>query len=302
MAVEAARGCGYRKVGGLYMVGPSQGYPCLRMPANVGLCPCCGQGIQFSRGFRWIDASQLIGDCVKAGLTGLVPDMCRWVETASRGSHLSTCPFRDPRVGLLWVGAQFYTPESFQEEASRLGISKRITAVPKDFRVGLDWVLLAHKKAGRQLVWHDAQPGEQTPLDVELIRFEDGKQQLGAWESCPAVFMAFRPSAIEKVVTKKMLDEMTEQQRAADSKRGISYAVVPEDDPDHRGTVYDAKKGPLDPFHKALDELERMAKGFPDDPGDCFLDKEESAEDFKSDEPDESEDAEGFEANEKRGV
>ena len=52
------------------------------------------------------------------------------------------------RVGLIWVGEKFYpTPQDFCAEAEKMGISRRIPAVPNDFVLGETWVWLAHRKA-----------------------------------------------------------------------------------------------------------------------------------------------------------
>jgi len=40
MAVEAKRGCGYRKVGGLYIVSGGQGISCHRLPMNIHVVSC----------------------------------------------------------------------------------------------------------------------------------------------------------------------------------------------------------------------------------------------------------------------
>src|SRR3974390_353810 len=135
MAVEPRRGCGYRKVNGLYIVGEGEGVPCCKMPILLRVCPCCGAGIKQSRGWSWIDPQPFLkGECL-AG-------------SAFQGN----CPAASPaglgeRVGLLWLGAEFYpTPASFAKEAHELGISRRIAAVPRGFKVGEHWVFLAHPK------------------------------------------------------------------------------------------------------------------------------------------------------------
>jgi len=49
-------------------------------------------------------------------------------------------------VGLS-VGRQHYTAPGFMREAAERGISKRIGALPRDFKVGESWVYLAHLDA-----------------------------------------------------------------------------------------------------------------------------------------------------------
>src|SRR5207302_7622776 len=55
VAVEAKRGCGYRKIGGLYFVGGGRGVACDRLPIPLDICPTCGHGIKQTRGFTWVD-------------------------------------------------------------------------------------------------------------------------------------------------------------------------------------------------------------------------------------------------------
>ena len=72
MAVEAKRGCGYRKVGGLYLVSDGLGIPCDRLPITLEVCPCCGAGIKPARGWTWVDVPTLVkGNHMVAGV---VPD------------------------------------------------------------------------------------------------------------------------------------------------------------------------------------------------------------------------------------
>src|SRR6185437_13882264 len=115
MAVEAKRGCGYRKVGGIYLVADVGGIASGRLPIPLTVCPTCGSGIKQTRGWTWVDLPPLVeaaGLQCKAGL-----------DTCFR------CPLNDPRrigrAGLLWIGEQFYpTPEHFAFEAESLGISR----------------------------------------------------------------------------------------------------------------------------------------------------------------------------------
>ena len=97
----------------------------------------------------------------------------------------------------MWVGEKFYkTPVHFSKEAAVQGISKRLPFIPKDFAVGIDWILLAHAKT---LV--------HGPAGTELK---------------PAIFMAFCPERIEYVVTGNETDD--ELQALAD--RGLTLVDV----------------------------------------------------------------------------
>ena len=143
------------------------------------VCPCCGEGIRPSRGFTWIDLNRLMRQ-----------SRC----LANDPSH--SCPLQhvgDPekapeqfsKVGLIWVGEQFYPEvEDFTEEAARLGISRRISAVPRGFELGKTWIALAHRKA-----YKDPHQGDKEE-----------------WTS--AIFTVFKPTAIEYVTTGQESDEV----------------------------------------------------------------------------------------------
>ncbi len=61
MAVERRRGCGYRKVGGLYMVSGGPGRPCDRLPIALTVCPVCSHGWKQTRSWTWVDVAGLVG-------------------------------------------------------------------------------------------------------------------------------------------------------------------------------------------------------------------------------------------------
>jgi hypothetical protein len=134
LRIDHRRGCGWRKSGGLYLISEGLAAPCGRLPIPLEVCPSCGAGFKPSRGWTWLDA-----DAFLKGHPCKPPD----------GECNVHCPLSVPfgRVGLLWIGEQFYpTPEAFIREADRLGISRRINAMPKGFIVGRTWVWLAHRK------------------------------------------------------------------------------------------------------------------------------------------------------------
>jgi len=183
---EAARGCGFRKAGGLYLVAGSEGEPCGRLPIDLRVCPCCGQGIKPARSWTWIEPRQLI--------TGT---LCRTMQ-ADPQSCAGRCILSDlrcpERAGLLWIGGKFYpTPAAFSGEAARMGVSRRITAVPRGFVVGETWVLLAHREV--------------------LNRNGD---------RVPAIFSAFLPTAIEYIVKGTETDEELDKLEA----RGLTLVDV----------------------------------------------------------------------------
>lgn len=107
MAVEAKRGCGYRKVGGLYLVSGRLAAPCGKFPIELSICPCCGGGIKQTRGWTWVNPKLLIGS--RPCMEGTV---ARFRE-AGHMADCAHCPAADPsrmgeRCGLLWIGRGFY--------------------------------------------------------------------------------------------------------------------------------------------------------------------------------------------------
>lgn len=165
--VESARGCGYRKAGGLYFVSDGPGAPCCKLPFALTVCPCCNSGIKQSRGFTWVNSNLFSREPCTAGNDGACP-----------------MTFKNQKVGLMWVGEKYYpTADHFTREAQAMGISKRIAQIPNDFKVGETWIYLAHPKA------------------VSAINNK------GAIDFAPGVFRAFRPQRIEYIVTGKETEE-----------------------------------------------------------------------------------------------
>lgn len=218
MAVEARRGCGYRKVGGLYLVGPGGGCECDRLPFPVKTCPCCGQGIKQARGWTWIDLPLLTGGNHAACRDTFACPLCMAVEQIGR-------------AGLVWIGARFYpTPGDFAAEVAEMGISRRIAAVPRGFKLGETWVLLAHPRGMTcpQCLGGGLAKGDQGHLPCEHCE-NSGK--------LPAIFRVFQPTAIEKILTESQAKDAAAVEELR--KQGITPVIVPDNDRDHQGTVYD---------------------------------------------------------------
>jgi hypothetical protein len=211
MASEAKRGCGYRKVGGIYLCADAPNAPCCKLPIEFHVCPTCNSGVKQTRGFQWIDPRPwLKGACIG-------------VETARLGQSgpfsASLCPAANPdtmgdKVGLLWIGEQFYpTPDSFLREARELGVSRRVKGVPRGFKLGEHYVFLAH------------------PRVKELLRPGEKPEWIGG------IFQIFRPTRIEKIITQSQARDAEEMDKL--SKAGITPVVVDDNDRDHQGTPYD---------------------------------------------------------------
>lgn len=209
-SIEGARGCGYRKAGGYYLVAPRLSEPCPRLPIELDRCPHCGQGIGPARGFTWVTPSVLF----PAQMHGTT-------------AHNESCPLGRPlfdprdeetkaadpegllfhrmgeRAGLIWVGGLYYpTAASFMEEAAEMGVSRRVQRPPRGFKVGEDWIVLGHAKAMSKRTQHDL----DDPVEVWV----------------PGIITVFKPTAIEYIVKGDETDEEIE----ALEKRGISPVKV----------------------------------------------------------------------------
>ncbi len=213
MAVEQIRGCGFRKVNALYIVGEYISSPCDRMPFPLTTCPVCGQGIKVSRGFTEVNPYRLWGnhqDC----------------EDRFRPCFL--CDPQDQPAYIMLVGEKYYTPESFIDEARRLGVSKRIPFIPKELKLGETVVYLAHNKACEVKVAPALQEAmalveaNQTK-QPRLLETERKEKRLG-------IFCAFIPKRVEKLIWEK---DATPEELKKLEKRGITPVPIPDIDKDH---------------------------------------------------------------------
>lgn len=220
MAVEARRGCGFRKVGGLYLVGGSGGIHCDRLPIALEVCGCCGQGIKQTRGWTWVDIAGLVGgdhlihpDLGTVGLGQVgAPQPCG----CNPGCPLCHNVAKMGKGGLLWIGTQFYpTIEHFEAEARAQGISRRITTLPRGFELGKTWLLLAHPH------------GIIKPTSELKAGY------------VPAIFRVWKPERIERIYLES---QRGSEAVLADEKRGITPVFVPDADKDHQGSVYDKEE------------------------------------------------------------
>jgi hypothetical protein len=187
--IESARGCGYRKPGGKYLVGGSDAAPCCKLPFPLTVCSCCGAGIKQSRGFTWISTDLFCSP----------PSVCKYSPSDQ------VCPMSLPgkKIGLLWVGEKYYpSTHAFKRESAMQGISKRIAQIPRDLVIGETWVSLAHKSA-----------------IVEILHYSDGSKD---YKKYPGIFMVFKPTAIEYVITGKETDQQLDDMIT----RGITLVDV----------------------------------------------------------------------------
>lgn len=201
---EGRRGCGYRKVGGTYLVCSAPSKPCGILPLELHSCPTCGAGIKQARGWTWVDPSELFKDA-----------RCRTCDAEGTPRAFTYCRFTQvQRAGLLWVGEEFYaTPEEYMAEAASQGISRRIKAVPKDYVPGETWVLLAHPKV--DFLAQDA-------VDVALSPWLANRYDEPLPARRPAVFTAFLPERVERIVN----GDESQEEIAAIEKAGMVAVKV----------------------------------------------------------------------------
>lgn len=174
---EGVRGCGWRKVGGMYLMSDSPGRECGRLPIPCGTCPCCGRGMKQARGWTWVDGDEILRASPECPLRGKQMCMtCAIHKYVEQGIG---------RVGLIWIGESYYpTVGHFQREVDRVGISRRMNNIPRDFILGETYVMLAHPNAILK-----------QPLEMgQEIEHE------------PGIFMIFKPERIEIVVSGKESD------------------------------------------------------------------------------------------------
>lgn len=202
--IDKERGCGWRKPGGLYLVGGGLARPCGKLPIPLRTCPCCGHGIKACRGWTWVDADILAA-----------PYTCR--EEPS--GKCCRCPLghKIGRAGLIWVGEKYYaSAEEFCNEADSQGVSRRISRVPHGFVAGETWVLLAHRKTMQERCVECRGVGgsfggkpcpECSGTGVVLT---------------PAVFRLFQPTGVE-YITK---GDETQEEIDALKQRGITPVKV----------------------------------------------------------------------------
>jgi hypothetical protein len=133
MAQEGKRGCGFRTVGSMYLVGGFYAVPCDRLPYPLDVCPTCGGGIKVSRAFTRITPLTLFGN-----------------HEGCMDQH-HPCRICDPTSDLAFimrVGEKYYpTPGHFMSEGMDMGISKKIPWIPKELELGKTHIFLAHPKA-----------------------------------------------------------------------------------------------------------------------------------------------------------
>lgn len=241
---------------------------CGRLPVPIEPCPHCeAMGItcriEQVRSWTWINARKFMAtypcdqqEVIKVGMVN---------EDSPVYHPACDCPMADPpeRAGLLWIGeAHYKTPADFLLETDlphpdgrKMGVSRRIAAVPKGFKLGETWVFVAHPKA---IVEDCDQCGGTGWHNTSMPRTEDntgfGK---GKCEECDegklyttAIFHAFRPTALEYVVTGEETDEELEALEA----RGFTLVQVETEEQYYERGFPELEQ---DPQEKGLPDVEK---------------------------------------------
>lgn len=208
---EHERGCGWRKIGGVYLVGEGVSACCDGLPVDLGPCDDCGFEIYQARSIvphhaGFLHSKLKTHECKDDFNCPLCFYGKPWgdlkAEAFAKGEK-----FNGPKeFYLMWVSQDLYTPEEFISEASALGVSKRIAAnsLPSNFVIGKDWIFLAHrdtkfKKFGTSPLKDDK--GDPVPYDIISKR---------------GIFYAFKPERLELVLYKGQIgdDELEEYEEA----------------------------------------------------------------------------------------
>ena len=175
------------------MIGGQGSSPCGKLPFSLEICPCCGQGVKRSRGFTWIN-------------TGLFKDVtCKtFLEGAGRPQPCEFCPLSSPgeKIGLLWVGEKYYRdPGTFTREATRLGVSRRISQIPKGVKPGKTWIALAHSRAITRFGFFPVNPKKAELHGAGMPTGYGGTLLTPGYTVHPGIFMVFKLEKLEYVVT-----------------------------------------------------------------------------------------------------
>jgi hypothetical protein len=136
------------------------------------------------------------------------------------------------KAGLLWIGEEFYkTPEDFNREAGEMGISRRITSIPRGYEIGKTWVFLAHRKTietqnckcDHDYLTHLQHPGTRRGKKVYHPCSSPGCECKNFDRQYrPAIFRVIRPTHVERVVKGDEPEEELEKLQ----KRGIELVIV----------------------------------------------------------------------------
>lgn len=216
MATESKRGCGFRKVGGLYLVGDYIPIACDRLPYPLDVCPVCGAGIKVGRGMTAINPLHLFG---------------RHSDCTDKHHPCFICDPTEDIAYIMRVGEKYYpTPEDFIREGIAQGFSKRIAQIPHEFVLGETIIYLAHIKA---CVVNVPVAVQQAEAMLEGDNKQPRLLEAAKIQHKTGLFGAFIPQRIEKLYWQNELDNMSKDDLAKLQKRGITPVGIPNGDKDH---------------------------------------------------------------------
>ena len=245
--METERGCGWRQIGGVYLVSGGGSACCDALPLELRTCPCCDFTVKDSRQMQGVHMGYLAGlmrgHVCHEDFEGC--PICKGVLAYGdlKGSLSKKDLKKLKKAGLekfylMSVSKEYYTADAFLAEAAEQGISKRISpnSLPKDFVIGRDWVLLSH---GETPFYGKPNFKDCESCDVESADCEKCQaNKLGKLKMEPvlkrAIFYAFKPERLEIIMWKG-----TDAQTIADYEQA-GYTVVliertPENEARHGG-------------------------------------------------------------------
>jgi len=233
MAVEAERGCGYRVVHGLYITSGPLSFTCDRLPIPTNLCSICGNFIREFQGVQSFNPKKLLGkhEEEKYKINSKCTDPLTCKACYPPEPQFIPNPDEELTVNvkhfLMWVGRSYYTKGSFMEEASVMGISKRIPAngIPDGMVVGKSWVFLAMRNI----------------MDDNVVLVD------GLRRKAHGIFMVFKAKRLEYLIWES---EATPEYIKHLEGMGLTPVVIPDGDEDHAPRK---KKRVPNPF--ALDQM-----------------------------------------------
>jgi len=203
----------------MYLVSAGVSAPCGKLPLPLLICPCCGHGVKYSRGYTWVDATKLFAKQPCKYAAGLNKD----IYPQLRDHCYNKCPIQKEeigRCGLIWIGKKFYkTPDDWLKESQLQGVSRKLKTIPHGFEIGKTWILTAHLEAIKEKV-DCTECKEHLYVDSKKCTGCKGKRYVD--EYTPAIFQAFLPTEIQYVVKGDETDEEIETLE----KRGLTPVKI----------------------------------------------------------------------------
>lgn len=245
---EGQRGCGYRKIGGLYLASDlGQQLVCDGLPLPLDPCGCCGFEPFPTRGLQRL----------RAGYIQFLSDRKHEDLYSTKCSCPPACPICFPWgnadkeenliLGLMYVGASFYTPESFIKEAIEMGVSKRIPEIPSWMVLGKTWIFLAQRDVPMV-------NGKGT-YELDGLAVKEPKKT-------PAIFYGFKPQRVEMPLWK---GSVTDEEIQILERHGVTPILL-DPSPKNRELHEDAKvnfRSLIEQWRKEEAEEEKKKKKIP---------------------------------------